>query len=97
MALSQTGRVDVYNRLTQEAYSILKDMCTTKFEDMIAVHGWINDIIQVAEKSGNIARAMAANMVMLVLGRAWTQHDHCDLDYLGKRVQDEILTTIDVP
>lgn len=86
----------LFNNLKLEAYMLLTAMAETKFQSISDIHQWLDNIIDLAEKSNDYTRAMAANAIMLAIGKQ-LDSNKCDFTCLDNDTQNELLAMLGMP
>jgi hypothetical protein len=95
MSASPDIRDALTNRLTLEVFGVLSDMYKARANSPThdSVFAWLQHDIAVAEAKDNLARAMAANMVLKAFAEEWGTPDF-NLDRMEERVRQGIQQTV---
>jgi hypothetical protein len=90
MASSPDIQQLVSDRLTMEAYGILKEVATDKPGTNGGYYAWFQNLIARAEETNDRARALAAVLVMEAYGEELSDPSSMYLDTLLSRVRANI-------
>jgi hypothetical protein len=93
MSMNINIREAVENRLTVESFQILKEMAEAKPNANGGLLEWFQSLITRAEATNDIARSIAATIVMKACAEEW-QTGNYDVDRMTTRVSRGIQDTL---